>query len=698
MFQRLQIGCFRAAGSLLAVMVSVLGVGLSSCNLSSSSSLWAGMTESQVVVVVNGASDDSRTIANHYVHWRNIPSSNVIVLNDIPDQETITVDQFRDLILRPLFGEIDRRSLNDVKCIAYSAGFPTAIQLEVDLRGVPNRPIYVTPVGSINGLTMLSQFVFQKNPSYLALDSNLYARRKGEHFFATPFSADKSARWRAIETLTKEGKHLEAAEAYEAIFVEMPNQFPSAYLAATQYALAGKKDSALDLLETAVDAGWMFREKLEKDAAWSAMQDDSRFASLLAKTADIPFEYQPTVGFESRWVWGPNGVSSTVATEGVRHVMSTVLAVTRGQGTTVAEALEQLKRSIAADNTHPQGTFYYTLTGDVRTKTRQPAFDLALRSLKKLGHQAEVVAGVLPSKKEDCLGVMIGTPDFDWPGSGSVLRPGAIAENLTSLGGIMTPGAGQTKLTAFLKAGAAGSSGTVTEPYSIQAKFPHPMIQAHYAEGATLAEAFYLSVLGPYQLLIVGDPLCKPFLSAPEFDVEGLEAGDEVIGAIRFKLQSRAKEKKLDKPAAAAKLVQFMFDGRLVRENVFAQDVAIGLDPLSPGYHELAVVTTDGSLLRRQYEQRIGFYHRVEKKDFVLELPPEVERERVPEIEVRVGYPKAISLELYCYGQPLGRCDGESGTISIPSTALGLGPVPILLLVRTESHSLASSPHVIVIR
>lgn len=698
MFQRLQIGCFRAIGSLLAVLFSVLGVGLSSCNLSSCSLLWAGMTESQVVVVVNGASDDSRTIANHYVHWRSIPSSNVIVLNDIPDQETITVDQFRDLILRPLFGEIDRRSLNDVKCIAYSAGFPTAIQLEVDLRGVPNRPIYVTPVGSINGLTMLSQFVFQKNPSYLALDSNLYARRKGEHFFAAPFSADKSARWRAIEALTKEGKHLEAAEAYEAIFVEMPNQFPSAYLAATQYALAGKRESALDLLETAVDAGWMFREKLENDAAWSAMQDESRFQSLLGKTADIPFEYQPTVGFESRWVWGPNGISSTVATEGLRHVMSTVLAVTRGQGTTVAEALEQLKRSIAADNTHPQGTFYYTVTGDVRTKTRQPAFDLAVRSLKKLGHQAEVVEGVLPAKKKDCLGVMIGAPDFDWPGSGSVLKPGAIAENLTSLGGIMTPGAGQTKLTAFLKAGSAGSSGTVTEPYSIQAKFPHPMIQTHYAEGATLAEAFYLSVLGPYQLLIVGDPLCRPFLSAPEFDVEGLDAGDEVIGAMRFKLQSRAKDKKSDKPAAAAKWVQFMFDGRLVRENAFAEDVSIGLDPLSPGYHELAVVTTDDSLLRRQYEQRIGFYHRVEKKDFVLELPPEVERERVPEIEVRVGYPKAISLELYCYGQPLGRCDGESGTISIPSTALGLGPVPILLLVRTASHSLASSPHVIVIR
>lgn len=659
---------------------------------------WGGVTESQVVVAINGASDDSRTIANHYVHWRNIPGSNVIVLNDIPDQETITVDQFRDLIVKPLFAEIDRRGLNDVKCIAYSAGFPTAIQLEVDLKGIPNRPIYITPVGSINGLTMLSQFVFQKSPSYLALDCNLYARRQGAHFFVSPFSADKSERWRVVDALVKEGKHKEAAEAYEAIFVEMPNQFPSAYLAATQYALAGEKESAIDLLETAVDAGWVFREKLEKDEAFASLQEDARMKMLLGKTPNLPFDYQPTVGFESRVVWGPNGVTSTVASEGLRHVMSTVLAVTRGQGTTVAEALAQLKRSIEADGTHPQGTFYYTLSGDVRTKTRQPAFDLAIRSLKKLGHQAEVVEGTLPSKKEDCIGLMIGAADFDWPGSGSSLKAGAIAENLTSLGGIMTPGAGQTKLSAFLRGGAAGSSGTVTEPYAIQAKFPHPMIQAHYAEGATLAEAFYLSVLGPYQLLIVGDPLCKPFLTAPEFDVEGLSSGDELIGAMKLKLKLRSTAKDSGKLVPPAKLVQFMFDSRLVRENPFVEDVSIGLDPLGPGYHEVAVISTDDSLLRRQYEQRFGFYHRVAQQDFVLELPPEVERDAVPEIEVQVGYPQASSIELYCYGQPLGKCEGEKGTISIPSSALGLGPVPILMLVRMENRSLASAPKVITIR
>lgn len=659
--------------------------------------LIAGVTESQIVVVVNAASADSRTIANYYVHWRNIPTHNVVVLKDIPDQETITVDQFRQLILVPVFSEIDRRGLNDIKCIAYSADFPTAIQLDTDLKKIRNLPTYVTPVGSINGLTMLSQFVLQNNPSYVALDCNLYARRVGEHYFSRPFSAEKSPRWDAIDALVKEKKHLEAAKAYEGVFIEMPNQFPSAYLSAAQYALAGEQESAIDMLEAAIDEGWRFRGKLESDEAFESLRSDPRFKELLARTVDLSFDYQPTVGFESRGVWGPNGLSSSVRSEGIRHMLSTVLAVTRGQGTTLEEALVQLKRSIDADGKQPQGTFYFTSTADVRTKTRQPAFELSVAALQKLGQRAEVVDSILPQNKNDCLGLMIGAPDFDWEGSGSSLQPGAIAENLTSLGGIMTPGAGQTKLSEFLRGGAGGSSGTVTEPYAIQAKFPHPMIHAHYAEGATLAEAFYLSVLGPYQLLIVGDPLCKPFLVAPEFKLEGLTSKEELLGGVnvRFKVPQAAEVS--GKQVPPAKFMQFMINGRLVRENPFVENISFGFESLPPGYHEISFIATDDSLLRRQFEQRVGFYYKVSQSDFVMELPEQIQRDQVDTIEVKVGYPNASSLELFCYGESLGKCTGEAGTISV-TAELGLGPVPLRLVASLENRSIGGPTKIITLR
>ena len=105
---------------------------------------------------------------------------------------------------------------------------------------------------------------------------------------------------------------------------------------------------------------------------------------------------------------------------------------------------------------------------------------------------------------------MVGSASFRWSSSKSTLLPGAIAEHLTSFGAHFgTPG--QTKLSEFLRYGAAGSSGTVMEPLALHQKFPNPMVHSFYAEGCSLAESYYQSVWGPYQLLVVGDGLAQPF-------------------------------------------------------------------------------------------------------------------------------------------------------------------------------------------
>ena len=108
-----------------------------------------------------------------------------------------------------------------------------------------------------------------------------------------------------------------------------------------------------------------------------------------------------------------------------------------------------------------------------------------------------------------------------WPGcrlpeisngrhSNSKLLPGAIADSLTSYGGDFDKRS-QTKLTEFLRQGAAGSSGAVTEPFNFPEKFPLPMMHYYYAMGCSLAEAWYQAVASPYQAILVGDPLTRPF-------------------------------------------------------------------------------------------------------------------------------------------------------------------------------------------
>ena len=207
------------------------------------------------------------------------------------------------------------------------------------------------------------------------------------------------------------------------------------------------------------------------------------------------------------------------------YLLATFLCWIGVRGNTREEAWIQLERSAMADDSAPSGTVYLLENGNVRATTRMPLFPTAVQLLRERERPVEILRpgesgqdGTVPRGKDDVLGAVIGAASHPWDPS-SHLLPGSLAESLTSFGAHFGTNS-QTKLTALLAAGAAGSSGTVREPFAIQAKFPTPLLHAYYADGCTLAEAYYQSVRGPYQLLIVGDPLCRPF---PRSSLEGVD-------------------------------------------------------------------------------------------------------------------------------------------------------------------------------
>ncbi len=89
--------------------------------------------------------------------------------------------------------------------------------------------------------------------------------------------------------------------------------------------------------------------------------------------------------------------------------------------------------------------------------------------------------------------------------------PGALADHLTSAGGILFGGSQMSAL-AWLAAGATASYGTVKEPCNYTAKFPEASVLVKtYFQGGTALEAYWKSVSAPGEGIFVGDPLARPF-------------------------------------------------------------------------------------------------------------------------------------------------------------------------------------------
>ncbi|MBF4991953.1 TIGR03790 family protein [Methylophilus sp. QUAN] len=160
---------------------------------------------------------------------------------------------------------------------------------------------------------------------------------------------------------------------------------------------------------------------------------------------------------------------------------------------------------------------YFLKTRDVaRSKPREPFFPqdgMTIKSKKLTLH-------TLPQESIENQGSVMfyftGQKQVDFMLTNTYL-PGAIADHLTSAGGVLASYNGQMPASRWLDAGVTGSYGTVSEPCNYWQKFPNPQIViAHYLSGETLIEAYWKSVKWPMQGVFVGEPLAKPYArSAP---------------------------------------------------------------------------------------------------------------------------------------------------------------------------------------
>ncbi len=383
-------------------------------------------------------------------------------------------------------------------------------------------------------------------------------------------------------------------------------------------------------------------------------------------------------GFTCRGAWGKDEAPDVSAAPDCpdRHRLSVMLAYTGTWGNSVPEALGYLRSAIERDGTAPKGTVYLCKNADVRSTTREPMFAQAIEALEGLHRTAAVLekdaagqTGVLPVSKDDVMGAVVGSVGFSWGPTKSRLLPGSIAEHLTSFGGEFDTGS-QTKCTEFLRFGAAGSSGVAAEPLSIWMKFPTPLIHAYYAAGCSLGESFYESVASPYQLLILGDALARPFAKFAKVEIEPLPA--TVAGKVGVVATATPAE---GRPLGKAEL---WVDGLYVAEAAPGSPLPWDTTAVDDGTHEVRVVAVESDPVETRSFARATAVVRNGKR----EAPTIAVAGKGPfPLDATLSFSGravgAKEIEVFSGARLLATAKGDFWKASVPAAALGIGTVPV---------------------
>ncbi len=181
------------------------------------------------------------------------------------------------------------------------------------------------------------------------------------------------------------------------------------------------------------------------------------------------------------------------------------------------EARRLIDRGVAADQTlgalfGPRSRAVFETTGDAARNVRSPLYPPAgavggsgVMVLRANGEAAGLTTAADVIAYQTGLAQLRGLEQLSF-------LPGALADHLTSFGGVLDGTGGQSTALEWISAGATASHGTVSEPCNHRQKFPHPQVLLlSYLQGSTAIEAYWRSVLWPGQGLFVGEPLATPF-------------------------------------------------------------------------------------------------------------------------------------------------------------------------------------------
>ena len=646
-------------------------------------------------MVVNADSPLSLRVANEYMRLRQIPEAQTLWLSGVPSLKVIDVATFRERVWAPIQEYLARQGLDAaVDAIAFSADLPYAVRFAADLKAHQlAKDRRRGDVASLTGLTFFARRVVAGDLGYLGRSRYFRANLVYRGMPGREATAVDRERYADAHGALEKKDYARAAEGYQRLLAEYPWVSGAWYDLARSRAALGDPEGAVQALHGAVEQGWARPLATRTEPLLKPLAGHPAFADLMARMKEAAGTFEPAQGFRSRYAWdGPAGLPVTPPGNPLdRYYLSTLLAYTGVRGSSLPEVLSYLAAAASSDGSAPDGTVYLMANPDVRAATREGYFEATVAALRQRGRRAEVLErvkagqdGAVPIGRSDVIGAVIGAATFDWARSGSRLLPGAIAESLTSYGADFGR-AKQTKLSALLRHGAAGSSGAVQEPFAIQAKFPVAYMHVHYADGCSLAEAFFQSVEMPYQLLVVGDPLARPYARFASVSLVSPSRDRPWAGVVSLLPRVEAPA---DVPSGE---VELWVDGRPVASARSGEAIAWDTRGVEDGFHDLRLVAVEATRI----ETRSFGRWEVAVSNHGLSVTAEgPERVRLGEPLVLSGRAEGARQVAVLQGtRQLGRASVVQGgwRLAVPSGPLGAGPVTLHVQASWPEGGIARS-------
>lgn len=649
----------------------------------------AGGSPETTLLVVNADSPLSLTVANIYTRLREIPGNHVVWLHDIPSLGKIDIKTFRERIWAPVRKYMDKQGLaEDIDSIVYSADFPYAVDLRQELKQHKVKPHrYIGRYASLTGLTYFAWQVENNKIGYLSRYPNRYFRR------------DLTVKINWVENLKKEDeiqlknarkalRKKEYQAAYENLLSlnrKYPHRASILLPLAEVQARLEKRDQAISSLKQLEALGVHNSLVLRNSRHLKKLHDDPEFMRILQRMDTPSARFEKPHGFRSRYHWS-RYVLPQSDIDSDKYFLSAMLAYTGQRGNSLPEIKYYLERSAASDGSHPNGTVYLMENGDIRAEARQPWYSDTCALLKEIDKRCEILSrgvgsrrGILPENRQDIIGLTTGARSFKWNASNSKLFPGAIADSFTSYGGDFD-NRKQTKLTEFLRQGAAGSSGAVTEPFSIAEKFPLPPMHYYYAMGSSLAEAWYQAVASPYQAILVGDPLAQPFADFSKPRLARPNPDRPWQGEVYLYAETSASN------SQKISQLELWVDGLPVSEAPAGKPLIWDTRTVSDGFHDLRLVAVDDDPIETRSYRRYSIYVSNKTIDFEVKVKNN-EPVYYENIVITGKAADDTVIEIFQGSRVLGSIKVENGDwkIMIPSEKLGIGTV-VLSVIATGTN------------